>query len=90
MSKIMPFQPAATASPTAETGTVPNRKRNDDLRNGRKYLTPPEIDRILKVAKKGRHGVRDALMIRMGYLHGLRVSELVDLCWVRILAHSDH
>ena len=84
MSKIIPLQPAVSASPNAINGTVPNRKRNDELRNGRKYLTPPEIDRILKVAKKGRHGTRDALMIRMGYLHGLRVTELVDLRWDQI------
>lgn len=84
MSKIIPFEPTRTAVQTAETGTVPNRKHNDKLRNGRKYLTPSEIDRILKVAKKGRHGARDALMIRMAYLHGLRVSELVDICWSQI------
>lgn len=84
MSKIVPFKPAETDSPTAETGTVPNRKHNDELRNGRKYLTPAEIDRILKTAKKGRHGARDALMIRIAYLHGLRVSELVDLRWDQI------
>lgn len=85
MSKFVPFQPSSAACPAAETGTVrPNRRRNDELRAGRKHLTPQEVDRILKAAKRGRHGARDALMIRIGYLHGLRVSELVGLRWDQV------
>ena len=84
MSKVVPFQSSASPLPTAKNGTVPNRKRNDELRAGRKHLTPQEVDRVIKAAKQGRHGARDALMIRMGYLHGFRVSELVELRWDQV------
>jgi integrase len=32
---------------------------------------------MIRAAKDGRHGARDALMISLAYHHGLRVSELV-------------
>jgi len=48
-------------------------------------LTPAEIERLVKTARKrGRHGSRDALAILMGFRHGLRVSELVALRWSQV------
>lgn len=32
----------------------------------------------------GRHGMRDAALILIAYRHGLRVSELVSLCWDQV------
>lgn len=64
-------------------GTVPNRKSNDTLRT-RSYLTEDEITKILKIAKAGRNGKRDSLMVLMAFRHGLRVSELCDLRWADI------
>lgn len=66
--------------PATESRTVRTRSDNDEAR-GRKYLTRDEVHRLMKEAKKGRHGQRDALMIRMAYEHGLRVSELVGFKW---------
>ena len=43
------------------------------------FLTEAEIKRFLDAARRGRHGVRDYLMMLMAYRHGLRVSELIDL-----------
>jgi len=43
------------------------------------FLTEAEIKRFLDEARRGRHGVRDYLMMLMAYRHGLRVSELIDL-----------
>jgi integrase len=36
---------------------------------------------LCKVAKKNRHGVRDAAAIWIAFNHGLRISELCDLRW---------
>lgn len=50
---------------------VDGRKRN--------FLTEMEIKRLLDAARRGRHGVRDYLMVLLTYRHGLRVSELIDI-----------
>jgi integrase len=59
----------------------PIRRPNADVRP-REHLTPQEADRLQAAASKiGRYGARDALMIRMAYVHGLRASELIGLQW---------
>ncbi|MDZ7669781.1 MAG: tyrosine-type recombinase/integrase [Gammaproteobacteria bacterium] len=45
------------------------------------HSTETEVKALLQVAKKGRQGPRDHLMILMASGHGLRVSELIDLKW---------
>jgi len=50
---------------------VDGRKRN--------FLTELEVRQLLDSARRGRHGIRDYLMVLLTYRHGLRVSELVDL-----------
>lgn len=67
-------------SPNTENRTVPIRKANIDLRS-REYLTPNEIDLLLKTARGNRSGHRDATMILIAYRHGLRSSELCALRW---------
>ena len=48
----------------------------------RKYLTEEQVMRLAAFARAGnRWAWRDATMILMAYRHGLRVSELVSLCW---------
>src|ERR1035437_1039760 len=72
-------------APTTEIRTVatPLRRRNAELRT-REYLTDAEVERLTNAAKDNRYGHRDATMILMGYRHGFRSSELVDLRWDQI------
>jgi type 1 fimbriae regulatory protein FimB/type 1 fimbriae regulatory protein FimE len=71
--------------PTSEKRTVdtPKRLANAKYRR-REYLTPTEVERLMKAASKNRHGHRDATMVLVCYRHGLRVSELVSLEWSQI------
>jgi len=62
---------------------TPKRLPNRDLRT-REYLTEAEVERLMAAAKINRWGHRDATMILVGYRHGLRVSELVDLRWDQV------
>ena len=57
---------------------MPIRRPNSELRT-REFLTPDEIEQMLKAARKNRHGHRDYTMLLIAYRHGLRASELVDL-----------
>ena len=51
----------------------------DAHERGRDYLGPAQIDRLLAAARKGRHGIRDHLLVLMMFRHGLRVSETIAL-----------
>jgi type 1 fimbriae regulatory protein FimB/type 1 fimbriae regulatory protein FimE len=72
-------------SPTPVNGTVPPRRAcNADVRP-REYLTPKEVDKLIKASRaRGRYGARDALAILMAYRHGLRASELAELRWDQV------
>jgi integrase len=62
---------------------APGRAPNAELRS-REYLTPAEIERLMKVAREGRHGQRDASLILIAYRHGLRATEICDLEWSQV------
>ena len=63
------------------------RKVKSDARNrttdaherARDFLGDTDIDRLLAAAKRGRHGVRDHLLLLLMFRHGLRVSEAIAL-----------
>jgi type 1 fimbriae regulatory protein FimB len=60
----------------------PRRMTDEDYgRADRKYLRPAEVELLIRAARAGRHGARDALMISVAFHHALRVTELVGLEW---------
>jgi integrase len=63
--------------------TVPVRPANVALRQ-REYLTPGEVEKLIKTARDGRYGHRDASLILVAYRHGLRAIELCDLEWSQV------
>lgn len=79
---------ADVIAPSTQNGKVvrglpPKRRFNADVRS-REHLTPDEVDRLIAAAGKlGRYGHRDSTLLMMAYRHGLRVSELVSLRWIR-------
>ncbi len=56
----------------------------------KRYIRPPslteeQVDALIRcAARSGRHGHRDATMIRVGFRHGFRVSELCSLKWSQV------
>lgn len=62
------------------TPRVKGEKFNVARRPRGEYLTGDEIERLCRAARAhGRHGHRDATMIWVAFVHGLRVSELIGL-----------
>jgi integrase len=59
---------------------APKRPPNKALRT-REYLTEAEVQRLMEAARGNRYGHRDATMVLVGYRHGLRAAEIVDLRW---------
>jgi integrase len=64
---------------------LPPRQQNKAGRT-REHLTPEEVERLIIAVRQTGDGVaeRDALLIMMAYRHGLRASELAQLCWDQI------
>jgi len=69
--------------PRNENRSVPIRPANSELRT-REYLTAPEVDKLIKAARDGRYGHRDATLILVAFRHGLRAVEICDLEWSQV------
>jgi integrase len=63
--------------------SVPARPSNGDLRP-REYLTPAEVEKLIKAARDGRYAHRDATLILIAFRHGLRAIEICDLEWSQV------
>jgi type 1 fimbriae regulatory protein FimE len=86
MSTVIALASRRRAQPIAQNGKVtpPRRRKNLETRS-REYLTPTEVQQLLKAAgKSGRYGQRDKALVMLTYRHGLRVSEVVSLKWDQI------
>jgi len=64
-------------------------KKYSEIRD-REYLLESEVAAMMKAAKCGRWGNRDATLILMGYRHGLQISELVNLRWAAVDFKTGH
>jgi type 1 fimbriae regulatory protein FimB/type 1 fimbriae regulatory protein FimE len=62
---------------------MPKRAPNAELRS-REYLTPAEIEKLIKAAKDSRWALRDACLIMVAYRHGLRAKEACELEWSQV------
>jgi integrase len=62
---------------------LPARPSNSELRP-REYLTADELEQLMAVARRSRHGLRDATLILVAYRHGLRAVEVCDLEWAQV------
>jgi site-specific recombinase XerD len=56
----------------------------------RPYLFEEEVEAMVNAAFKRRWGHRDSTLILMGYRHGLRISELVNLPAAKINFNTGH
>jgi len=64
---------------------IPPPRQTNASRRRREFLTPEEIERLLKASGQvGRHGARDRTLVLIAYPHGLRVGELVTLRWDQV------
>jgi type 1 fimbriae regulatory protein FimB/type 1 fimbriae regulatory protein FimE len=85
MSKVINLATRQASAPALENRKVTRppvarRPKNADVRT-REYLTQPEVAALIKAAKGGRWGQRDATLIMVMERHGLRVSEAIALRW---------
>lgn len=78
--------PISQASNWAKSQNLPPIRRPNGESRSREYLTPDEIESMIAAARHagGRTSERDALLIMLGFRHGLRASEIVSLRWQQI------
>ena len=70
-----------TPNDVNETVHRPPIRISNTARRSREHLSQDEVRLLVKAARQGRYGDRDAAAIWIAYNHGLRVSELCDLRW---------
>jgi integrase len=74
----------ALVVPVVEDRTVrpmPGRRLANHHLRTREHLTEAEVEALIEAVRNNRNGHRDATMILIGFRHGMRASELVDLRW---------
>lgn len=85
MEQVVELPRRRRKAPNAVNGKVPPRRQPNRATRTREYLTPDEIERLVKaVGIGGRHGSRDQALLSLMYRHGLRVTEAVSMRWDQV------
>src|SRR5436189_5346598 len=77
------IQPSNEIRSVRTRRALPRRLSNSELRP-REYLTPSVVETLIRTARQGRYGHRDATLILVAYRHGLRAVEICDLEWSQV------
>ena len=75
---IAPLKLVAPCNENRQVEPMLRRVTNAEMRS-REYLTLAEIEKLIKAAKEGRWGLRDAALVLVAYRHGLRAKEACEL-----------
>lgn len=51
------------------------------MKRKERNVTTEEVRKLLEATRKTKHAIRDKLIIKLIYKHGLRVSEVIGLVW---------
>src|SRR5258707_9714916 len=78
-----PLRLVVPGNENRQVESMPRRLTNAEMRS-REYLLSAEIEKLLKAAKDGRWGHRDACLILTSYRHGLRAKEACELEWSQV------
>ncbi len=85
MGQVIDLPRRRKRAPIAVNGKVPPKRRANREVRSREYLTPTEVERLVKaVGAMGRHPGRDQTLLTLMYRHGLRVTEAVSLRWDQV------
>ena len=80
---IAPLKLVAPCNENRQVEPMLRRVTNAEMRS-REYLTLAEIEKLIKAAKEGRWGLRDAALVLVAYRHGLRAKEACELDWSQV------
>jgi integrase len=78
-----PLRLVVPSNENRQVEPMPRRGTNAEMRT-REYLTPAEIEKLIKAAKDGRWGHRDSTLVLVAYRHGLRAKEACELEWSQV------
>ena len=73
----------APSNENRQVEPILRRGTNAEARS-REYLTAAEVEKLIKAAKAGRWGHRDATLILVAFRHGLRAKEACELEWSQV------
>ena len=76
-------------APSNENRSVPTRPANSELRQ-REYVTAAEVEKLMKAAKDGRYGHRDATLILIAFRHGFGLRRYATSNGLRSSSAAPH
>jgi hypothetical protein len=71
-------------NPRTAAAIIAHRQSWQFCDGSREYLTAAEVEKLIKTARDGRYGHRDATLILIAFRHALRATEICDLEWSQV------